>query len=130
MALVVDDEVQREVQRILTAKDSFGVLEVSPGDSGKEVVLRQYEAKAALFRRLFRNKLAMQAKARLDDAKMRLLDDRFRIKELAQHNTIVRDSAKDRERIAAMESRTKLLEMRAADIEAKAAAAATTTEAT
>lgn len=116
MSLVVSDEVQREAQRIIAAKDSFDVLQIHPRDCSKELVLRVYEEKVALFKKLFRSKAAMQAKARLDDAKMRLTDERLRSKELAAHHTITRDCAKDNERIEALEARTKILEMRAAAI--------------
>lgn len=116
MALVISDEVQREAQRIIAAKDAFDVLEVNPNECDKETVLRVYEGKVTLFKKLFRNKAAVQAKARLDDAKMRLTDERLRARELAAHDAIVRDATRDRERIEAIEARTRLLEMRAAAV--------------
>ena len=84
MALVISDEVTQEAQRILGCHNSFEVLQLSPEKCTKELVTEQYEAKAALFKRLFRNKLAMQAKAKLDNAKMRLSDPKLREKEAAE----------------------------------------------
>lgn len=114
MALVVSGDTEREAQRIIASKNAFEVLEVSPTECSRETVLRQYDEKSTPFRRLFRNKLALQAKARLDEAKMRLLDDHLRSKELASFTADQRDGIKDRAELTALEARTRMLEMRAA----------------
>lgn len=117
MALIISDEVTREAERILACRNSFEVLELHPSACTKEMVLEQYEAKAALFKRLFRNKLAMQAKAKLDNAKMRLADAQLREKEAAGLKEVQRDVQKDYVELQALEARTRVLEMRAATVQ-------------
>lgn len=117
MALVVTSDVEQEARRIIAAISAFEVLQLNPRDCEKEAVVRQYETKAVLFKRLFRNRLAMQAKARLDDAKMRLLDERLRVKEMNTHDESKRDAMRVKYEISTLESRTQMLEMRAAAIQ-------------
>jgi hypothetical protein len=114
MALVISDEVTREAQRILACQSSFEVLQLSPEKCTKELVVKQYEAKVALFKRLFRNKLAMQAKAKLDTAKMRLSDPKLREKEVGELKGLQRDVQRDYAELKALEDRTNVLEIRAA----------------
>ncbi|CCW61153.1 unnamed protein product [Phytomonas sp. EM1] len=116
MALVVTSEIEQEAQRILVSKSAYEVLEINPRDFNKEIVLKKHGVKVEMFKRLFRNKLAMQAKARLDDAKMRLLDERFRAKEDEAHTNSQRDKIKEEEEIYALEARTRLLEVQAAEV--------------
>ncbi|CCW69264.1 unnamed protein product [Phytomonas sp. Hart1] len=116
MTLVVTNEVEQEAKRILAAGSSYEVLEINPRDFDKELVLKNYGVKVNIFKRLFRNKLAMQAKVRLDDAKMRLLDERFRVKEDEAYINVERGKKKEEETIYALEARTMLLEVRAAGI--------------
>ncbi|KPA81376.1 hypothetical protein ABB37_03755 [Leptomonas pyrrhocoris] len=114
MALVISDEVTQEAQRILACQNSFEVLQLSPEKCTKQLVMEQYEAKVALFKRLFRNKLALQAKAKLDNAKMRLSDPMLRDKEAAGLREMQRDVQKDYVELKALEDRTSILEIRAA----------------
>ncbi|KAK7197314.1 hypothetical protein NESM_000678400 [Novymonas esmeraldas] len=114
MALVISDEATREAERILACRNGFEVLELSPDNCTKEMVLEHYETKVALFKRLFRNRLAMQAKAKLDNAKMRLADTQLREKEAAAMKELQRDVHKDYAELQALEVRTRVLEMRAA----------------
>eukprot|EP00796_Vickermania_ingenoplastis_P008168 gene8168-5697_t len=138
MALVLSDEVTREAQRIIAAKNAFEVLEILPDGFTPALVLEHYEAKVQLFKRHFRNKTAAVAKSRVDEAKMRVLDDRLRAKEVESFTAVVIDEAQVREELRQLEERTKLLELRAAAAvqrkakreAAAAAAAAATPEAT
>ncbi|ORC91434.1 uncharacterized protein TM35_000064390 [Trypanosoma theileri] len=114
MALVLSDGVEKEARRIIACENAFDVLEITPVNTKSEVVLRHYEEKVAPLRRLVRNKLAMEAKARLDHAKMLLLDDTLRAKELTRFNERQRIIIKEREELKALEARTKMLETRAA----------------
>lgn len=120
MALTISDEVTVEAQRILSCKNCFEVLELSPMNCTKEIVLQQYEAKVSLFKRLFRNKLAMQAKAKLDNAKVRLSDNQLREKEAEIFRDLQQSVYKDHAELYSLESRTKMLEIRAAAIQGEA----------
>lgn len=119
MALVISDEVTQEAQRILACQNSFEVLQLSPAQCSKELIMERYEAKATLFKRLFRNKLAMQAKAKLDNAKMRLSDPTLREKEAVELKGIQRDVQKDYAELRALEDRTNVLEIRAAAVQSE-----------
>ncbi|KAG5489526.1 hypothetical protein GH5_00399 [Leishmania sp. Ghana 2012 LV757] len=121
MALVISDEAAREAKRILACRNSFEVLELSPSNCTKEMVLEQYETKASLFKGLFRSKLAMEAKARLGNAKVRLADPQLREKEAASLKELQRDVHKDYAELQALEARTRILEMRAATVQYGAA---------
>ncbi|GET93454.1 hypothetical protein, conserved [Leishmania tarentolae] len=121
MALVISDEATQEAQRILACSNSFEVLELSPSNCTKEKVLEQYEAKALLFKGLFRNKLAMQAKAKLDNAKVRLADTQLREKETATLKVLQSDVHKDYAELQALDVRTRVLEMRAAAVQGEVA---------
>ncbi|CAC9551341.1 hypothetical protein conserved [Leishmania donovani] len=121
MALVISDEATREAERILACSNSFEVLELSPSNCTKEMVLEQYEAKVSLFKGLFRNKLAMQAKAKLGNAKVRLADAQLREKEAAALKVLQSDAHKNYAELQALEVRTRVLEMRAATVQGEAA---------
>ncbi|CAJ1038266.1 hypothetical protein Q4I30_008134 [Leishmania utingensis] len=120
MALVISDEATQEAERILACQNSFKVLELNPSNCTKEMVLMQYETKASLFKGLFRNKLAMQAKAKLDNAKVRLADTQLREKEAAAFKALQHDVHKDYAELQALEVRTRVLEMRAATVQGEA----------
>ncbi|EAN79937.1 hypothetical protein, conserved [Trypanosoma brucei brucei TREU927] len=114
MSLVLADEVEVEARRIIASQNAFDVLGICPTDIRSDAVLRCYETKVGLFRRLVRNRLAMEAKAKLDHAKMLLLDETLRAKELAKFNECQRKDMLTKEELRAVEARTKLLEQRAA----------------
>ncbi|KPI85681.1 hypothetical protein ABL78_5261 [Leptomonas seymouri] len=117
MALVISDEASQEAQRILACRNSFEVLQLSVEKCTKELIMEQYEAKVVLFKRSFRNKLAIQAKARLDNAKMRLSDPKLRDREAAELKEMQRDVQKDYVELKALEDRTSVLEIRAAALQ-------------
>ncbi|KAG5464209.1 hypothetical protein LSCM1_00389 [Leishmania martiniquensis] len=117
MALLISDEATHEAERILACRNSFEVLELNPCNCTKEMVLAQYETKASIFKGLFRNKLATQAKAKLGNAKIRLLDAQLREKEAAALKEEQRDAHKDYAELQALEGRTRILEMRAATVQ-------------
>ncbi|CBZ26217.1 conserved hypothetical protein [Leishmania mexicana MHOM/GT/2001/U1103] len=121
MALVISDEATREAERILACSNSFEILELNPSNCTKEMVLKQYETKASLFKGLFRNKLAMQAKAKLGNAKVRLADTQLREKEIAALKVLQIDAHKDYAELQALEVRTRVLEMRAATVQGEVA---------
>ncbi|KEG12856.1 hypothetical protein DQ04_01371030 [Trypanosoma grayi] len=114
MALILADDVEREARRIIATENAFDALALNPVDAKNEVVLKRYEEKVAPLRRLVRNRLAMEAKARLDHAKVLLLDETLRAKEVLKFNERQRGFIKGREELKAIEARTKLLEARAA----------------
>lgn len=113
MALVLSDEVTREAQRILASANSFDVLGILPQDCTPELVQQRHSEKVQLFRRHFRNKTAMLAKARVDEAKVKLLEDRLRDKEREIFLSRVKEEARLREEMVQLEQRTRLLELRA-----------------
>ncbi|KAG5490253.1 hypothetical protein JKF63_00372 [Porcisia hertigi] len=121
MTLVISDEATREAERILACHNSFEVLELSPSNCTKERILEQYEAKVSLFKGLFRNKLAMQAKAKLGNAKVRLADAQLREREASAFRELQRDVHKDYAELQALEARTRVLEMRAATVPSETA---------
>ncbi|RNE98200.1 hypothetical protein TraAM80_08912 [Trypanosoma rangeli] len=118
MALTLADGVEKEARRIIASENAFDALALNPVDAKGEVVLRRYEEKVAPLRRLVRNRLAMEAKARLDHAKIVLLDDVLRAKELLRFNSQQRSAVQEREELKALEARTKMLEARAAALSA------------
>ncbi|KAF8286818.1 hypothetical protein C4B63_64g433c [Trypanosoma cruzi] len=114
MSLILADGVEKEARRIIASENAFDALALNPVDAKGDVVLKRYEEKVAPLRRLVRNRLAMEAKARLDHAKVLLLDDALRAKELIRFNEQKRSAMKEREKLQTLEARTKLLELRAA----------------
>lgn len=97
----------------MEAKNSFEVLGVLPQNCSREVVLQKYEEKMVMFKKHFRNKTAVLAKSRCDNAKMRLLNDALRKKEEEAFNNSVLQDVESREEMRLIEERTNLLEMRA-----------------
>ncbi|KAG8343757.1 hypothetical protein ERJ75_001365300 [Trypanosoma vivax] len=114
MALVLTDGAEKEARRIIASQNAFEVLGLNSVDVKRETILRQYEEKVAPLRRLVRNRLAMEAKAKLDHAKMLLLDDQLRLKELSKFKTAHLNDMRKREELRDLEARTRMLESRAA----------------
>lgn len=120
MALVVSDDIDREGRRIVASSSAFEVLELNPLSCQREQILRQYEAKSKLFKGLYKNSIAVHAMSKLDNAKMRLLDPFLHKREVALYNTIELQLINDYEELQKVENRTRLLEERAAALQAPA----------
>lgn len=116
MALIVTDEVTQEAKSILTASNAFEVLGITPAEFSRDVVKRKHEEKVQRLKPFFRNKSAALARNRVDDAKMRLLDDRLREKELQVISTKLQQEAAEREELRELEDWTRHLEMKASVI--------------
>lgn len=116
MALILSDDVSKEAKRILTSTNSFEVLEFLPQDFSRELVLQRHEEKIKMLRKHFRNKEALLAKSKVDEAKMRLLDDRLREKECFLQKKEIQHDVEEREKLRNIEEHTRMLEKRAAVI--------------
>ncbi|EPY33883.1 hypothetical protein STCU_00256 [Strigomonas culicis] len=113
MALVVSSDVEREIERIMRCKNAFEVLEINPRQCDNALVVKQFNTKVTPLKPLFRSRTAMQARKKLEDAKMRLLDDGMRAKEVEAFNSVLKSAIADRDEIERLERRTRLLEMQA-----------------
>lgn len=116
MALVVTDEVTQEAKNILAASNAFEVLGISPAEFSPALVKLKHEEKVQKLKRFFRNKNAALARNRVDEAKVRLLDDRLREKELQGISLRVQQEAAEREELRRLEDWTRHLEVRASVI--------------
>ena len=117
MAIVLSSEQDQEAARILQCKNAFEVLKLKPTSfSSNDDIVRAYEALVAPFRKLIRNRLAMQAKARLDDAKLALCDPELRRKELSKYDGELAVGQAERSELNALEVRTRLLEAKCQEV--------------
>eukprot|EP00744_Colponema_vietnamica_P021510 GILI01030754.1.p1 GENE.GILI01030754.1~~GILI01030754.1.p1 ORF type:complete len:127 (+),score=19.80 GILI01030754.1:62-442(+) len=78
MALVLTDEIDIEAQRILDAPDNFVALKLQPSNCSVTDVLASYESISSILRRkeAIRNPKAAKARAKLDQAKLRLSNEK------------------------------------------------------
>lgn len=116
MALIVTDEITQEANTILAASNAFEVLGISPSEFSPVIVKLKHDEKVQRFKRHFRNKTVTLAKNRVDEAKMRLLDDRLREKELHEITLKVQREAAEREEMYQLEDWTRYLETKASVI--------------
>lgn len=116
MALIVTDDVTQEANAILAASNAFDVLGISPSEFSPVIVKLKHDEKVQRFKRHFRNKTVTLAKNRVDEAKMRLLDDRLREKELHEITLKVQKEAAEREEMHQLEDWTRYLETKASVI--------------
>ena len=128
MAIVLSSEQDQEAARILQCKNAFEVLKLKPTTfTSNDDIIKAYETLVAPFRKLIRNRLAMQAKARLDDAKLALCDAELRKKELGKFDTEAAVGQAERAELYALEARTRMLQARAQEAAAARKAPATPT---
>ncbi len=119
MALVLSTELDQDATRILQSQNAFEVLKLKPtAFISNDEVVKAYETLVAPFRKLIRNRLAIQAKARLDDAKMMLCNPDLRRKELDKFFEVHAVVHAERAELQALEARTRLLEARCQEVTA------------
>lgn len=113
MAVVLTDETDQEARRILSSSNAFDVLQLTITTSSREEVLHQYTTISEPFRKAVRNRLAAEARERLDKAKMALLDPVLRGQEIQKLQSRMTAVRLDQEELELLASRTRMLEAKA-----------------
>lgn len=114
MALaVIPDDVEKESARILSCSNAFAVLELTPNNYTVEKAISRHEEKTNMLKKHFKNRNAVLARARLDDAKMKLLDTQLWNKEKEIHQRAELEKRTMFANIEHLEVRTRMLEERA-----------------
>jgi hypothetical protein len=116
MALVLNDTVQGEMDRILKAPNAFEVLKLTVTNCTKEKVQEQFTVLVEPFLRATRDVKAMRVREKLKMAKSTLLDDTLRSKEASKLQEKVSLAWHERQELEVVEQRTRALEIRAANI--------------